>query len=442
MLAFKGKHGYQAIKQNDSFEDSLDDTAKSVDDSINGLRKLFINSLFIQGYLASIITNDKCRNNDYDPIYGVICDYFGIKSKLNAVKIQANDIVTFLYQNDIDEPNINTEKEKPTVPPLYILNSDKIFHAPLLLAIDNTNTQIINTILQNDSSLSNKNKQMIFPGYNQYPPIYPQFFPTNSPISHCIDKLFEVQDDEEQTKKYVEITKTILKHKISPNALSKLYHNTSLLHYGCLKHDFEFVKSLIDQYNISMELALKTDYEGNTPMKYLKEYDDEDELKQFLRHRIAVYQDAMRKRRRQEEIPMDSGAGIYFYTLCTLCCFLPWTLIGTINASFYLYQWSNNGIHWSLAVLSIIMIVLGVSFLSVTVICFANKFYHSPDWANVMLVVTLILQQIFGIIFLIAQVVLDEYADATLALGITNVCFLLCFDCIILSVWMRDKFCW
>lgn len=446
MLNFKESHRYQAIKQRDSIEDSFDEPTTSNTNSkyINTLRKLFINSLFIQGYLASIIGDNKSRNNDYDPIYGVICEYFGIKSRLNAVMIQDNDIVSLLYENNIDDTE-NKVENSPNTPATYILNPNKKLLAPMLLAIDNANIQIINTILDNDKTvfgpftrnISDNHSMPRNHRYNhRYNPSPYNYYPTDSPMSYCISKLFEYQHDEQQTIKYMKVTKHLLTRNISPNALSQTY-KASLLHYGCMKHDFEFVKSLVNQYQISLEFTTKVDSNQKFPMQYLNEYDDEDELKKFLHEKVSAYQEEIRRRRRDEDIPMDSGAGIFFYTSCTLCCFLPWTLVAMVNAGFYLYQWGN--IHWSLIVLSIIIMILGVSLIFVTICCFVNRFYKSPDWAGKMQVITMILQQLFGVVFLIVQLVLNEYTKVTLALGITSVCLMLCFDCVPFYFFVRNK---
>ena len=417
-----GPKGYEKVDQIDQgSDDDINDTDEINTNTLNTLRNLFTNSPCIQGYLSSISNDINPTPNkskiDYNPIYTLICDFYGIKSIYNAVQIQDNQIVKYLYtQSDAEIINEPTPEQS------------------LLLAINSGNIQIVETIINSDTELINKYTQNRYKNeQNPYIPsnIFINAKQSENPlISLCIYKLFEYsnlfENDEEQTSKYMKITKILLSAGISPNGLSD--QQASLLHYACLKRDFEFIKLLVNDYKINLDLASKRDDNNFMAMDYLTEDEDENEIREYLEKEIQAHDNNNNNLSLQKQDRFhDSGAFCIWFGVLNILCFLPWTLVGVINACILLIDF--NEINWSLSMIGIIIIMLGVGLLGIVGYIARKTVYKTPAWAALMLISIIMLQQIFYVIVLMVQLSLNEYNITTLTLSIISVCLVMCLDC-------------
>ena len=426
MLLSPEPRGYQPIEQYDSIEEDvieMDDPTKV----LNPLRKLFVKSSFIQGYLGSISQNITSTNIDidFDPIYGVICDFYGIISLYNAVQIQSNQIVKYLYNNKMQPKPITINDE--------LDDGEKNTENCLLLAINNGNIQIVRTIIDYDYQLLSRYTNKPIPNYPPFNYQQSSFLSQtcNPLISLCIDKLFEHKSNHEQSMKYMEITKVLLDHKISPNGLSQKA-NASLLHYACLKQDFEFIKSLIKEYKIAVNIASKKDIHQHIAIDYLDET-ELNEIREYLENEIIAYNALYSFHDNNHDIPMDSGVGCAYFVILSICCFIPWSIIGIVNAGFYLSKLTT--IHWSLTVINIIIILLGIGMIGILSVCAITTVYKVPQLVSKAWIGIVLLQQLFYVTLLIVVLVLDEYTKTTLALSITNVCFVVCLNILLLCAY-------
>eukprot|EP01084_Bolivina_argentea_P178104 307899_1 len=101
----------------------------------NYLKNLFVDSLFINGYLSEIVRNGQFSCFKFDDIYGVICIFYGVISLYNAVCIQDKEICRFIlrtrwnYASEIDDTTsipYRRNKTTPLIKAVLIGNIDLI----------------------------------------------------------------------------------------------------------------------------------------------------------------------------------------------------------------------------------------------------------------------------------------------------------------------------
>eukprot|EP01083_Nonionella_stella_P160300 523899_1 len=178
---------------------------------INKLRKMFADSLLIQGYCNRIINKNHCFTSFcFDDVYGIICEFYDHTSLYNAVCAQDQTICDYLCKHGI----------------VYNIT-------PLRRAIEIGNIELVNIILPHT----------IYSNYFLYDVTHVRkcdvVAPNNVLMSICIDKIMDNVD----RNKYMDIIMVLLEANLSPNTVSEK-HNASLLHCGCKTNDFEFIRLL------------------------------------------------------------------------------------------------------------------------------------------------------------------------------------------------------
>eukprot|EP01084_Bolivina_argentea_P078494 142450_1 len=368
--------------------DKIDDNIDEIQHKINILQykqydkhlmKFFVNSLFIQGYVCDINTQTN--------IYETICLFYGIHSLLNAVSITDTEICKYICKHYIDIDNdITTALIKATN-----IGDTDIINILLPYYLDSFDFEQIKSVsLITYNSFQNNNKI------------------SNPLISICIDKLM----DNIQVDKYMKITKLLLKSNFSPNTLSE-QHNASLLHYACLRNDFKFIKLLIDEYNISLQLAIKYDNHNNTAIDYLNASNNVNSMaiKTYLTKEIEIYQRRKEKQREYQQQTHNNNGGIAVFIMISFCCILPWSILSIINNFIFMSTYQQFNI--SFICIAIISMVITFILLIFLVIMSMSSIARNNKLIIILLLITIIMEQVLSIVLLILQLAFNNFTPTT-----------------------------